>query len=98
MRVEQERLAVVVREQNLTPEEVAQMTTEQETLSRALDELRRKSTETTNQVRSLEVALAKRSENVEQAVDEYMELLQQLALFPSVPEPLPYAGVDLLLA
>ena len=97
MRVEQERLAVVVREQNLTPEEVAQMTTEQETLSRALDELRRKSTETTNQVRSLEVALAKRSENVEQAVDEYMELLQQLALFPSVPEPLPYAGVDLRL-
>jgi kinetochore protein NDC80 len=97
LRTEQERLAIVVKEQNLSPEEVAQMNTEQETLSRLLDELRRKNAETSNQMRSLEVALAKRSENVEQAIDEYTELLHQLGLFPNVPHPLPPAGMDLRL-
>ena len=97
LRAEQDRLAVVVKEQNLTPEEVAQMNTEQETLSRMLDELRRKNAETSNLMRSLEVALAKRSENVEQAIDEYTELLHHLGLFPTVPHPLPPAGLDLRL-
>lgn len=89
LREEQERLAIVVRDQNLTPEEVAHMNSEQETLSRALEELRRKSAETSNNMRSLEVALAKRSENVEQAVDEYTDFLDRLGLFPTAPPPLP---------
>lgn len=89
LREEQERLAVVVREQNLTPEEVAHMNSEHESLSRALEELRRRNAETSNNMRSLEVALAKRSENVEQAVDEYTDFLERLGLFPTTPPPLP---------
>ncbi|KAI5123278.1 hypothetical protein M0805_009300 [Coniferiporia weirii] len=89
LREEQERLAIVVKEQNLSPEEVAQMNSEQEMLARSLEELRRKNTETSNQMRSLEVALAKRSENVEQAIDEYTEFLDRLGLFPTLPPPLP---------
>ncbi|KAL5529070.1 hypothetical protein ACEPAG_5044 [Sanghuangporus baumii] len=89
LREEQERLAVVVREQNLTPEEVAHMNSEQETLTRILEELRRKNADISNNMRSLEVALAKRSENVEQAVDEYTDFLDRLGLFPTAPPPLP---------
>ncbi|EJD06000.1 uncharacterized protein FOMMEDRAFT_145334 [Fomitiporia mediterranea MF3/22] len=95
LREEQERLAIVVREQNLTPEEVAHMNSEQETLSRSLEELRRKNAETSNNMRSLEVALAKRSENVEQAVDEYTDFLDRLGLFPTPPPPLPQTDLRL---
>ncbi|THH04485.1 hypothetical protein EW145_g5494 [Phellinidium pouzarii] len=89
LREEQERLAIVVKEQNLSPEEVSQMNSEQESLSRSLEDLRKKNTETSNQMRSLEVSLAKRSENVEQAIDEYTDFLDRLGLFPTVPPPLP---------
>ena len=65
------------------------MNSEQELLSRSLEELRRKNAETSSQMRSLEVALAKRSENVEQAIDEYTDFLDRLGLFPVVPPPLP---------
>ena len=89
MREEQERLATVVKEQNLTPEEIAHMNSEQEILTRTLEELRKKNAETTNQMRTSEVALAKRSENVEQAIDEYTEFHDRLGLFPTLPPPLP---------
>ena len=49
LREEQERLSVIVREQNLSPEEVSQMNSEQESLIRTLDDLRKKNTETSNQ-------------------------------------------------
>lgn len=65
------------------------MNSEQEQLSRALEELRRKNAETSAQMRSLEVSLAKRSDNVEQAIDEYTAFLDKLGLFPTVPPPLP---------
>lgn len=65
------------------------MNSEQETLTRILDDLRRKNADISNNMRSLEVALAKRSENVEQAVDEYTDFLERLGLFPTAPPPLP---------
>lgn len=88
MREEQERLDSIVKDQNLSPEEVAQMNSEQEQLSRTLEELRKKSMESSTHMRSLEVSLAKRSDNVEQAIDEYTVFLDKLGLFPTVPPPL----------
>lgn len=95
MRSEQEHLTNLVKEQNLSPEEVAQMNSEQETLARAIDDLRRKSTETSNYMRSVEVSLARRCENVEQAIDEYTDYLDKLSLFPTVPPPLPPSDIRL---
>lgn len=57
LRQEQEHLTNVVKEQNLSPEEVAQMNSEQENLVRAIDELRRKSTLLSVFVRKLAQAI-----------------------------------------
>ena len=95
LREEQDRLAIVVKEQNLSPEEVSRMNSEHDNLARTLEELRRKSAESSNHARSLEVALAKRSENVEQAVDDYTDYLDRLGLFPCAPPPLPNTDLRL---
>lgn len=95
LREEQDRLSIVVKEQNLSPEEVSRMNSEHDNLARTLEELRRKSAESSNHARSLEVALAKRSENVEQAVDDYTDYLDRLGLFPSAPPPLPSTDLRL---
>lgn len=71
------------------------MNSEHDNLARTLEELRRKSAESSNHARSLEVALAKRSENVEQAVDDYTDYLDRLGLFPSAPPPLPSTDLRL---
>ena len=46
-------------------------------------------------MRSVEVALAKRCENVEQAIDEYTDYLDRLGLFPVLPPPLPPTDIRL---
>ncbi len=69
------------------------MNSEQEILARTVEELRRKSTELHNQMRSVEVALANRNDNVEQVVDEYTDYLHKLGLYPTVPPPLPHADI-----
>lgn len=71
------------------------MNSEQETLSRIVDELRRKTEETRQQARSYEITLAQRFDNVEQSIDEYTALLDNLRLFPVVLPPLPSADLRL---
>lgn len=71
------------------------MNSEQEILARTIEDLRRKSTELSNQIRSLEVSFAKRGEFVEQAIDEYTDFLAKLGLLPTVPPPLPLVDLRL---
>lgn len=85
----------VVKEQNMTPEEVIRMNTDHETLSRNLEDLRQKIAETHKVVMTLEVAVANRAEAAEEALDAYTNLLSSLELFP--PLPTPFQDIDLTL-
>jgi kinetochore protein NDC80 len=87
LKAEQERLSEVVKEQNISPEEVIRMNTEHEQLSRSLDDLKLKIAESQKTILSLEVAVANRGAAAEEAVDAYTRLLSNLGLFPPLPPP-----------
>jgi kinetochore protein NDC80 len=95
LHTEQDRLAEVVRTQNLTPEEVIRMNTDHESLSRNLEDLKHKISETHKSVMSLEVTVTNRAAAAEEALDLYTNLLSSLGLFPPLSPPLD--GIDLTL-
>jgi kinetochore protein NDC80 len=88
---EQRQLSDVVKTQNLSPEEVLQMTTDHETLSRNLEDLKQKISETHRTIMNLEVNVTNRASAAEEAVEAYTNLL--LDLFPEGP----FSDVDLSL-
>ncbi|KAI0253943.1 HEC/Ndc80p family-domain-containing protein [Lactifluus subvellereus] len=90
---EQERLSEVVKEQNISPEEVIRMNSEHEQLSRNLEDLKVKISESQKTILSLEVAVANRGAAAEEAVDAYTRLLSNLGLFPPLPPP--FQDIDL---
>ncbi|KAI6010177.1 HEC/Ndc80p family-domain-containing protein [Pisolithus marmoratus] len=92
---EHNKLLDTVKAQNLTPEEVARMNNDHESLSRNLEELKHKISETQKAVMSLEVMMTNRGAAAEEALDLYTNLLSSLGLFPPLPSP--YEGVDLTL-
>ncbi|KAI0637190.1 HEC/Ndc80p family-domain-containing protein [Trametes polyzona] len=93
MHAEEQRLADIVKVQNLTPEEVLRMNTEHESLSRELESLKHKIAETSQVVVRLEVSLTRKVSDAEEALDQYTSLLSTLGLFPPLPPPL--ENVDL---
>ncbi|GBE82486.1 predicted protein [Sparassis crispa] len=88
LQAEKQRLADVVKVQNLTPEEVIRMNTEHETLSRDVETLKHKIAETNQAVVKLEVSLTRKVSDAEEALDLYNNLLSNLGLFPPLPPPL----------
>ncbi|KAI0831084.1 HEC/Ndc80p family-domain-containing protein [Trametes gibbosa] len=88
MHAEEQRLAGIVKVQNLSPEEVLRMNTEHESLSRELESLKHKITETSQVVVRLEVSLTRKVSDAEEALDQYTSLLSTLGLFPPLPPPL----------
>ncbi|KAH9967890.1 HEC/Ndc80p family-domain-containing protein [Russula dissimulans] len=93
LKAEEERLSEVVREQNISPEDVRRMNTEHEQLSRNLEDLKFKIADAQKTVFSLEVAVANRGAAAEEAVDAYTRLLSNLGLFPPLPPP--WQDIDL---
>jgi kinetochore protein NDC80 len=93
LKTEQEKLADVVKVQNLTTEEVIRMTTDHEMLQRSLEDMKQKISESHKTVMSLEVNVTNRGAAAEEAVDAYNNLLSMLNLFP--PLPVPWQDVDL---
>ncbi|KAL4068416.1 HEC/Ndc80p family-domain-containing protein [Scleroderma yunnanense] len=93
LKSEHSKLLEIVKVQNLTPEEVVRMNNDHETLSRNLEELKHKISETQKTVMSLEVMMTNRATAVEEALDQYTNFLSSLGLFP--PLPAPFEGVDL---
>ncbi|KAI9457761.1 HEC/Ndc80p family-domain-containing protein [Lactarius psammicola] len=87
LEAEQERLSEIVKEQNISPDEVVRMNTEHEQLAQGIDELKAKIAETQKDVHSLEVAVANHGAAAEEAVDAYTTLLSDLGLFPPLPQP-----------
>lgn len=88
LNAEKARLSDVVKAQNLTPEEVARMNTEHETLSRSIEDLKVKVTETNKFVMSLEVSLTNRVAIAEEVIDQYNTLLSSPGLVPPNEEDL----------
>ena len=88
LKLEQETLADVVKTQNLSPEEVMQMTTDHKALSQTLEDLKQKISEAHRTVMALEVNVTHRAEAAEEALDAYTNLLSSLGLFPPLPAPL----------
>lgn len=68
------------------------MNTEHESLTRDLEALKNKLSETNKLIAKLEVSLDKKLRDAEEAVDAYTNLLTSLNLFPPLPPPLD--GVD----
>ncbi|KAJ7134966.1 HEC/Ndc80p family-domain-containing protein [Mycena crocata] len=95
LKLEQLKLADIVRTQNLSPEEVIKMNTDHETLSQNLKDLQQKIAETHRIVMSFEVNVANRAAAAEEAIDAYTNLLTSLELFPPLAPPL--QDVDLTL-
>jgi kinetochore protein NDC80 len=95
LKIEQGKLADIVKTQNLSPEEVSRMTTDHENLSRSLEDLKQKISEAHRTVMALEVNVTHRAEAAEEALDAYTNLLSSLELFPPLPTPL--ENVDLTL-
>ncbi|KAF8633723.1 hypothetical protein AX17_004381 [Amanita inopinata Kibby_2008] len=95
LKAEHERLADIVKSQNLTPEEIVRMNTDHETLSRSLEDLKQKIAETHRTVMSLEVTVTNRAAAAEEALDGYTNLLSSLELFPPLSSP--WHDVDLTL-
>lgn len=85
---EKARLSDVVKAQNLTPEEVVRMNTEHEALSRSIEDLKVKLTETNKLVMSLEVSLTNRVATAEEIIDQYNTLLSSPGLIPPNEEDL----------
>lgn len=95
LKQEQDQLTEIVKTQNLTPEEVIRMNTDHEMLSRNLEDLKQKISETHKSVMTLEVNVTHRAEAAEEALDAYTNLLSSLELFPPLPPPL--EDIDLTL-
>ncbi len=95
LKSELEKLTGIVKSQNLTPEEIIKMNTDHETLSRNLEDLRQKISETHRTIMSLEVTVTNRAAAAEEALDSYTNLLSSLDLFPPLPPP--WQDVDLTL-
>ncbi|KAJ3556638.1 hypothetical protein NM688_g1916 [Phlebia brevispora] len=89
---EQSRLEDIVKVQNLSPDEVLRMNTEHESLTRDLEALKNKLTDTSKLIAKLEVSLDKKLRDAEEALDAYTNLLTSMNLFPPLPPPLD--GVD----
>ncbi|KAF7338476.1 putative kinetochore protein NDC80 [Mycena venus] len=96
LKAEQVKLAEIVKTQNLSPEEVIKMNTDHETLSQNLKDLKQKIAESHSTVMKLEVTVAKRGGEAEEAIDAYTNLLTSLELFPPLAPPL--QDVDLTLS
>jgi kinetochore protein NDC80 len=93
--VEQEKLADIVKTQNLSPEQVMSMNSQHEILSRNLVDLKQKISEAHRAVMALEVNVTHRVEAAEEALDAYNHLLSSLELFsPLAP---PFEDVNLTL-
>ncbi|KAI0670594.1 HEC/Ndc80p family-domain-containing protein [Trametes maxima] len=88
MRAEEQRLADIVKVQNLSPEEVLRMNTDHESLTRELESLKHKVAEMSQVVVRLEVSLTRKVSDAEEALDQYTSLLSTLGLFPPLPPPL----------
>lgn len=95
LKAELGKLEDTVKTQNLTPEEVIQMNTDRETLTRNLEDLKQKISETHRTVMNLEVKVTNRAAAVEEALDAYTNMLSALELFPTPPEP--WQDIDLTL-
>ena len=95
LKAEQERLQEIVKEQNLSPEEVMEMNQTHETLTRTLEDLKQKIAETHKQIMAHEVSATNRVAAVEEALDQYTNLLSNLELFPPLEEP--WENIDLTL-
>ncbi|KAJ7219072.1 HEC/Ndc80p family-domain-containing protein [Mycena pura] len=88
LRVDQDKLAEIVKAQNLTPEEVIKMNSDHESLSHNLRDLKQKIAETHRNLMTLEVNVANRAAAAEEALDNYTNLLSSLGLFPPLSPPL----------
>ncbi|KAI0062236.1 hypothetical protein BV25DRAFT_1907618 [Artomyces pyxidatus] len=95
LKAEQDKLSEVVKEQNLSPEEVIRMNTEHDQLSRSLEDLKVKISESHKIIMSLEVTVANRAGAAEEALDMYTNLQSSLGLFPPLPPP--FQDIDLTL-
>ncbi|KXN82503.1 putative kinetochore protein NDC80 [Leucoagaricus sp. SymC.cos] len=82
-----QHLTNVVREQNLTPEEVAKMNSDHEQLSKNLDELRQRIADTHRHVMNLEVSVSNKTGTTEDALEKYTNLLVSLELYPTLAPP-----------
>jgi kinetochore protein NDC80 len=71
------------------------MNTDHEMLSRNLEDLKQKISETHRTVMSLEISVTNRAAAAEEALDLYTNVLSSVGLFPPLPPPL--EGLDLTL-
>ncbi|KAL1675601.1 HEC/Ndc80p family-domain-containing protein [Schizophyllum commune] len=95
LHAEHEKYMGIVRTQNLSLEEVQQMNTSYETLTRTTEELKTKLLEAQRAVHSTEIAVTHRSTAAEEALDAYENLLATLGLFPPLQPP--WEDIDLSL-
>jgi kinetochore protein NDC80 len=77
----------VVREQNLSPQEVVKMNTDHEQLSKNLDELRQRIADTHRHLMGLEVSASNKTSTTEDALEKYTNSLVSLELYPTLPPP-----------
>lgn len=82
-----QHLTNVVREQNLTPEEVSKMNSDHEQLSKNLDELRQRVADAHRHVMNLEVSVSNKTSSTEDALEKYTNMLVSLELYPTLPPP-----------
>ncbi|KZO97198.1 hypothetical protein CALVIDRAFT_536668 [Calocera viscosa TUFC12733] len=87
LRSEHGGLLKAVEQQNLSPEEAARMTTERDTLARTLEDLRQRIADASKTVWEREIAVAKRGSAMEDAIQEYMQVVYRVGLFPDAPTP-----------
>lgn len=73
------------------------MNTEHESLSRDIENLKYKITETNKAVMKLEISLTRKVTDAEEAVDAYTNLLSSLGLFPPLAPPLDSVNLALTL-
>ncbi|KAF9451194.1 hypothetical protein P691DRAFT_808373 [Macrolepiota fuliginosa MF-IS2] len=82
-----QHLMNIVREQNLTPEEVAKMNSDHEQLSKNIEELRTRKKDTHRHVMKLEVDVSKQTSVTEEILEKFTHLLVSLELHPTLPPP-----------
>lgn len=92
LKAERHKLIEQVEKQDLTPEEVSRMSSEREQLRRTLEDLRTRVMEAQRGSWEREIASSKRSETVDTAVSEYLQLAYRTGIHPSPPEP--YQDID----
>jgi kinetochore protein NDC80 len=86
IRAELLRSQQVVKEQNMSADEVIRMNTEYDSLSQNVNEAGRKAQDGRNAVSSLEVAVANRGGRAEEVVDAYNDKLLALQLVDAAPD------------